>query len=388
MTGGDIERARRADILAVAENLLGVRELKRSGSEFTGPCPMCGGRGRFTVDRVKGLFNCRGCGVGGDVIDLVRFVRGGTVGEAAALIGAEHALAWALRTGALGLSVFPAGADKRPLVPHWRADAARDPETIKGWWRKWPHADVAVALAANMVVADADMSRGQRGLADIERLSGMAIDDIPAPRASTPSGGAHFYFRAVGRRYRNVRIPGTAIDVKSEGGYVLAPGCNNGRKWLRSLWDTPLPPPPAWLDPALRRAPLTPAPRAALIAPAFDPWARRKALAALEQACAQIAAALCGAQEDTRHRQCFYIGGLVARGDLSYAEAYAALLEAARAMPAYREPWRNLEERVARSLEAGVERPLAISETESWMRDFRARMRLRRPTMPMGARHG
>jgi hypothetical protein len=79
---------------------------------------------------------------------------------------------------------------------------------------------------------------------------------------------------------------------------------------------------------------------------------------------------------------------LVARGDLSYAEAYAALLEAARAMPAYREPWRNLEERVARSLEAGVERPLAISETESWMRDFRARMRLRRPTMPMGARHG
>ena len=47
-------------------------------------------------------------------------------------------------------------------------------------------------------------------------------------------------------------------------------------------------------------------------------------------------------------------------------------------MPAYREPWRNLEERVARSIEAGIGRPLALSETESWMRDFRARMSTRR----------
>jgi CHC2 zinc finger/Toprim domain len=36
------------------------------------PCPMCGGHDRFSVDINKQLFNCRGCGKGGDVISLVR----------------------------------------------------------------------------------------------------------------------------------------------------------------------------------------------------------------------------------------------------------------------------------------------------------------------------
>ena len=67
------------------------------------------------------------------------------------------------------------------------------------------------------------------------------------------------------------------------------------------------------------------APRAALAPPSSDSWAQKKALAELERACAKIVAAPCGAQDSTRHAQCFYIGGLIARGDLGYEEAYAAL---------------------------------------------------------------
>jgi hypothetical protein len=119
-----------------------------------------------------------------------------------------------------------------------------------------------------------------------------------------------------------------------------------------------------------------------------DPYAQKSALAALARACARIVAAPCGAQDSTRHAMCYLVGGLVGRGDLGYATAYAAILEAARAMPVYREPWRNLEERVARSLEAGIGRPLALSETELWVRNLRARMRLKRPMAPAGARNG
>ena len=294
-------------------------------------------------------------------------------------------LDWALAYSRFGLFVFPVGANKKPIVLHWREDATRDPAVIEGWWRKHPHADVAVALDADMVVADADMSHGQWGLADIERLAGRAIDNIAAPCAVTPSGGAHFYFRAAGRCYRNVRISGTAIDVKSVGGYVVAPGFNNGREWRRPLWIAPLPPGAAWLDQALKE-PQKLAPRAALSSPPSDPYARKKALASLEQACATIVAAPCGEQDDTRNRKCFYVGGLVARGDLDYEAAYDALLEAARAMPAYRSSWRNLEERVARSIGAGMDHPLALSETELWLRNLRARMRLKRPTAPAEAR--
>ena len=72
-----------------------------------------------------------------------------------------------------------------------------------------------------------------------------------------------------------------------------------------------------------------------------------------------------------------YIGGIIARGDIGYEEAYAALLEAALAMPVYRDPWRGLETKVARSIEAGMGAPLPLPPNEQWVRDFRARMQAR-----------
>src|SRR6516165_10035464 len=69
-----VELARRADIVGVAERL-GAR-LKKSGGEWIGPCPVCGGRDRFAINPRKGLFNCRGCGIGGDAIALVMHAEG------------------------------------------------------------------------------------------------------------------------------------------------------------------------------------------------------------------------------------------------------------------------------------------------------------------------
>jgi ribosomal protein L37AE/L43A len=75
-----IERARRADILGVARNL--GAWLRRSGGEHVGPCPVCGGKDRFSVNVKKQLWNCRGCGKGGDTIALVRHVDGVTFAQA------------------------------------------------------------------------------------------------------------------------------------------------------------------------------------------------------------------------------------------------------------------------------------------------------------------
>ena len=60
-----IVRAHGADIVAQAERLGDA--LKRvSASELAGACPRCGGRDRFAVNLRKRLWNCRGCGTGGD----------------------------------------------------------------------------------------------------------------------------------------------------------------------------------------------------------------------------------------------------------------------------------------------------------------------------------
>lgn len=67
-------QARAADILSGAQQH--GAQLKKSGGEYAGPCPVCGGCDRFSVNPQRQLWNCRGCGKGGDVVALVQHVMG------------------------------------------------------------------------------------------------------------------------------------------------------------------------------------------------------------------------------------------------------------------------------------------------------------------------
>jgi hypothetical protein len=49
---------------------------KRVGHELVSPCPACGGHDRFANSLRKHVWNCRGCGKGGDVIALVMHIHG------------------------------------------------------------------------------------------------------------------------------------------------------------------------------------------------------------------------------------------------------------------------------------------------------------------------
>ncbi|HZZ22331.1 MAG TPA: bifunctional DNA primase/polymerase [Roseiarcus sp.] len=295
----------------------------------------------------------------------------------------------ALRYARADFLIFPVNADKKPLTTHGFKDATSDPAAVTAWQAKWPHCEFAWAVPADVVVVDVDVKHGKNGYRDFERLAGCDPRDVLTPQATTPSGGLQVFFTA-SKPYKNaVGINGTGIDIRALGGYVVLPLPGNGREWLRGLIGgdgamAQLLPAPAWLDCVVRkgpstRPPLVLAPRAALAPPSSDSWAQGHAQAELERACAKIVAAPCGEQENTRHAMCFYVGSLVAHGDLGFVDAYEALLEAALAMPVHRagDPWRNLEARVARSIEAGIGQPLALSKTEQWVRDFRARMRLK-----------
>jgi phage/plasmid primase-like uncharacterized protein len=70
----EIERARAVKIQDEIERR-GLN-LKRQGSELVGPCPVCGGNDRFSINTKKNVFNCRNCDVGGDVIALVQHLDG------------------------------------------------------------------------------------------------------------------------------------------------------------------------------------------------------------------------------------------------------------------------------------------------------------------------
>jgi hypothetical protein len=260
-----------------------------------------------------------------------------------------------LRYVELGWDLFPV-AGKHPMVEDWPTVATTDIGTLEGWVRRWPYRQWGRALSPDTVVADPDMHVGENGIADLLRLDGRDPRDVETPTATTPSGGLHILFASNGWRYKNGRIAGTAIDVKANVGFIVLPetypdGSTNGREWLRKPWDTPLASAPPWMDVATRREPTSsPAEAPDFPLPEYD---ENFARAALVRACIRIAYAPCGEQDNTRNAESFFIGLLVGRGLLDRDEALAALTRAALAMPTYGKPWRDLEKRVEKSLEAG-----------------------------------
>ena len=50
--------------------------LRRAGTELVGPCPVCGGTDRFSVNPRRNVFCCRKGGAGGDAIALVQYLDG------------------------------------------------------------------------------------------------------------------------------------------------------------------------------------------------------------------------------------------------------------------------------------------------------------------------
>ena len=56
--------------------------LRGRGIDRYGPCPVCGGDDRFSINIKKQVWNCRGCSTGGDVIALVQHIDGSDFKEA------------------------------------------------------------------------------------------------------------------------------------------------------------------------------------------------------------------------------------------------------------------------------------------------------------------
>jgi hypothetical protein len=170
-------------------------------------------------------------------------------------------LEWALAYAGAGMEVFPVGANKKPLTKHGLKDASTLEAVIRAWWGRHPHADIAWAVPADIVVLDLDVGKGGDGFRDFVAREGTHANDVPTPQASTPRGGRHLLFSANGGAYKNgVRLNCLAIDLRTVGGYVVLPGPDNGPAWLRPLvppfalvpkWVTPA---PHYAHPALERA--------------------------------------------------------------------------------------------------------------------------------------
>jgi hypothetical protein len=80
----DTQLVERARAVRIEDEIArrGIKLKKSAKHELEGPCPVCSGTDRFSINTAKQVWNCRGCGKGGDVIDLVMRLDGSQFNDA------------------------------------------------------------------------------------------------------------------------------------------------------------------------------------------------------------------------------------------------------------------------------------------------------------------
>jgi hypothetical protein len=161
-------------------------------------------------------------------------------------------LAYALWYAQLGFRVIPLRErDKRPLIDDWPNKATTDEATIRGWWRKWPKANIGIATGryrdGYFCVLDFDPRHGGNWYGDMS-------EDILPPTwvVHTGGGGRHYYYKTL-ELLPSAKLP-DGVDLKGDGGYVVAPPSIHpeGEPYVWQVGsapsECPLAPLPGWVE--------------------------------------------------------------------------------------------------------------------------------------------
>jgi hypothetical protein len=227
------------------------------------------------------------------------------------------------------------GAGKHPRIRAWQTDASADPQRVGEWFRRWPRANVGLAMGGlgRLVALDVDGPAGRESLARFEAEHGPLPITLTS-RSGRPDGGEHRIFtvapgldlNAIGNTAGEV-APG--LDVRAEGGQiVVAPSIHRSGAAYTWTSEAPIAELPRWLYDLL--APRTaPAPCPPTFPQQADPT--RYGEAALENACSEIRSTPKGSRNQILNREAFALGGLVAAGALRAHEVESGLVAAMHA---------------------------------------------------------
>ncbi len=151
----------------------------------------------------------------------------------------------ALTYAAHGWRVIPLRPrGKEPLTPRGVKDATTSADTIHRWWRRWPDANIGLAISKGLLVLDIDSPEALHHL----RAEDL---DLPATARATTGRGLHIWFATGDVAVRNRVSIFPKVDVRAPGGYVVAPPSRHpsGRlyRWEVELRRSAIADCPEWL---------------------------------------------------------------------------------------------------------------------------------------------
>ena len=238
----------------------------------------------------------------------------------------------ALDLAAAGWEVFPLVENtKRPLTTHGVKDATTGADTIRAWWERNPGANLGLAPGADLLVLDVDTKHGIDGHDTLTGLEFVHGELPPTRTTETPSGGWHLYFKKPPElRVKNRVNVRSGLDVRTLGGYLVAPPSVIDGKPYRWLNDAPMADAPPWLV-ALVTEEKQPAPPMAPQAPTAAPRGEhdRYTQRAIERAISDVLIPGKNKRNNTLNATTYGLARLAAAGRLDWGQVSQALERAA-----------------------------------------------------------
>jgi hypothetical protein len=260
-----------------------------------------------------------------------------------------------------GIAVFPCNPlHKAPLVGRDK-DADGNPidktgglykattniDQVRAWWTMWPNAMIGIRMgeASGIWAIDPDAPKGpgdpdgRKNWEELQQQHGVASR---THTHDTPGGGQHLLFKYCPDKPVTTTegaLKGLGINVRGNGGYIIAPPSTNGEGKDYAIADPEeffnFAEAPDWLYDLIlteREAPEQDAPQAEPYKPSAGSREsrRRYAEAALRGECNFLSRLAKGSKRRNTelNRSAFKLGTLVASGDLSEGEVRTALYSA------------------------------------------------------------
>jgi len=160
----------------------------------------------------------------------------------------------AVRYAKLGLAVIPLQArDKRPIFKDWTNLDRASVDTVERWWASSPNGNVGIVTGSKSGIFVLDVDPKNGGDLTYETLL-MEHGQFPDTwQVITGTKGRHLYFRYPAFPVRNVAGLFQGIDIRGDGGQVVAPPSihPNGTpyEWdgMQEIEDFPIAEAPQWL---------------------------------------------------------------------------------------------------------------------------------------------
>lgn len=253
--------------------------------------------------------------------------------------------------------------EKTPYTSNGLKGATRMKRIIDRLWFDNPSAMVGVPTGApaGFFVLDLDVkpgiANGHEWLAEQEAMNGPLPETT---RVKTANGGTHIWFKHVDG-VRNRGGLGAGVDVRGDGGYVIAPGSRmeDGRSY-EFISQAPIADAPQWLlDLVLPRTVQHAAQPFSYVSGTNDIYVNRAVHAELHQ----LAGTAPGGRGHALNASAFSIGQFVGAGAMDRSEAESGLFNAAVANGTVEtDGERETHAKIRRGLEAGILQPREIPE--------------------------